>query len=191
MAETPRVVLLMNPGAGYDRGLLRGIARYARHYGPWVFLPYWEQPELPQAVPLDVDVRRPRLNRGRKHSKATTDEMKRLGATGVIGRLLTPEIVKAILALSLPAIGMDLSDEQLADSRFAGTISEVRPNSHRAGRMAADHLLERGFRRFAFCGHPLHTNWSRQRAEGFCERLKEADFDCDIYQPPQGRSREV
>jgi len=54
--------------------------------------------------------------------------------------------------------------------------------------MAAEHLLERGFRRFAFCGHPKNPNWSRQRAEGFCERLKEADFGCDMYRPPQTRS---
>ena len=81
-------------------------------------------------------------------------EMERLGVTGVIGRLLTPEIIEAIFALNLPTIGMDLSDEQLADSRFASRISEIRPDSHKAGRMAAEHLLERGFRRFAFCGHP-------------------------------------
>ena len=30
MADTPRIVLLMHPFAGYDRGLLEGIARYAQ-----------------------------------------------------------------------------------------------------------------------------------------------------------------
>jgi DNA-binding LacI/PurR family transcriptional regulator len=94
--------------------------------------------------------------------------MKHLGVTGVIGRLFATEIIEAIFALNLPAIGMDLSDEQLADSHFAGRVSEIRPDPHKAGRMAADHLWERGFRRFAFCGHLNNPNWSRQRAEGFC-----------------------
>jgi hypothetical protein len=34
---THRVVLLMVPFAGYDRGLLRGIAQYAEMHGPWMF----------------------------------------------------------------------------------------------------------------------------------------------------------
>jgi LacI family transcriptional regulator len=181
MPKTPRVVLLMSPGAGYDRGLFRGIAQYARHYGPWVFLPYWEQRGMLQAMAVELDVEASRLKRRRNRSRSMTQEMDRLGVTGVIGRLLTPEITEAIFALDLPAIGLDLTDEQLADSRVSSRISEIRPDSHKAGRMAAEHLLERGFRRFAFCGHPLSPNWSRQRVEGFCQRLKEADFDCDDY----------
>ena len=144
--------------------------------------------ELPRAVPLELDVQSSRLKRGCDRSKSMTQEMKHLGVTGVIGRLFATEIIEAIFALNLPAIGMDLSDEQLADSHFAGRVSEIRPDSHKAGRMAADHLLERGFRRFAFCGHLNNPNWSRHRAEGFCERLKEADFGCEIYRPPQSRS---
>jgi LacI family transcriptional regulator len=50
-----------------------------------------------------------------------------------------------------------------------------------AGRLAAEHLLERGFRRFAFCGYP-GENWSRCREEGFCERLRESGFRPDIYE---------
>ena len=50
--------------------------------------------------------------------------------------------------------------------------------------MAADHLLERGFRRFSFCGYP-GENWSRRREEGFVERLREAGFDCDSFESPK------
>lgn len=184
MPDLLRVVLLMSPGAGYDRGLFRGIARYARHYGPWVFLPFWEQTGMEGVVPWEPTLSI-RMKRGADRSPSMVNEMKRLGATGVIGRLLSPEVIDAIFALDLPTVGMDLTDEQLTDPRFIEKIAEIRPDSHRAGRMAAEHLLERGFRRFGFCGHPKHTNWSRQRAEGFCERLKEAGFDCNVYQPLQ------
>ena len=47
MSGAPRVVLLMSPGVGYDRGLLRGIARYARNHGPWVFFLAGDQPGIP------------------------------------------------------------------------------------------------------------------------------------------------
>jgi LacI family transcriptional regulator len=102
--------------------------------------------------------------------------------------LLSPEIAEAILSLKLPTIAMDLSDEQLADSRFVDRVSEIRPDAQQIGRMAAEHLLERGFRRFGFCGHAKTPNWSRMRGEGFCERLGEAGFDCNIYHPPETHS---
>jgi LacI family transcriptional regulator len=188
MPEMLRVVLVMSPGAGYDRGLFRGIARYARHYGSWVFLPFWEQDGMARVLPLEVDIESLRLRRGGSRSKSMTQVLRRLDVTGVIGRLASPEIIEAIFALNLPTIGMDLSDEQLADRRYIERVSEICPDSHAAGRMAAEHLLERGFRRFAFCGHPKDPNWSRQRAEGFCERLEEAGFGCNIYQPPHTRS---
>ena len=47
MNETPRVVLLMIPFAGYDRGLLEGIARYAHLHGPWTFCLSGDFPEMP------------------------------------------------------------------------------------------------------------------------------------------------
>jgi LacI family transcriptional regulator len=188
MPDPLRVVLLMNPGAGYERGLFRGIARYAQHYGSWVFLPSWEQRGISNTALWEQHGRAPRRKRGGDRFKSTVQQIKRLGVTGIIGRLTSPEIIEAIFALALPAVGMDLTDQQLADKRFASRISEIRPDSHKAGRMAAEHLLERGFRRFAFCGHPNGPNWSRQRAEGFCQRLAEAGFGCDVYESPRSRS---
>jgi LacI family transcriptional regulator len=188
MPETLRVVLAMSPGAGYERGLFHGIARYARHYGSWVFLPFWEQGGMAKIFPLEVDIETLRRKRGSNRSKSVAQSLKRLEVTGFIGRLVSPEIVDAVFSLNLPAIGMDLSDEQLTDKRFVNRVSEIRPNAHDIGRMAAEHLLERGFRRFAFCGHPTGPNWSRMRGEGFSERLQEAGFDCDLYEPPQTRS---
>ena len=33
----PKVALLIETSSSYGRGLLRGIARYARLHGPWAF----------------------------------------------------------------------------------------------------------------------------------------------------------
>jgi hypothetical protein len=47
MTKTPRVVLMMVPFAGYDRGLLEGIARYTHLHGPWVFYLSGDYPAVP------------------------------------------------------------------------------------------------------------------------------------------------
>jgi len=87
-----------------------------------------------------------------------------------------------VLSARVPVIGMDLSEEQLAPGHLLSGISELRPDSHAAGRLAAEHFLERGFRHFAFCGYAGRI-WSRRRKEGFCSRLAEAGFSCSVYEP--------
>jgi LacI family transcriptional regulator len=101
--------------------------------------------------------------------------------------LQTPKITKMALASGLPLIAMDLSDEQVAGGKPLARLSELRPDSHKAGRMAAEHLLERGFRNFGYCGYAVRT-WSERRQQGFCERLAEADFQAHVYQPPKCRT---
>ncbi|MGW8256072.1 MAG: XylR family transcriptional regulator, partial [Thermoguttaceae bacterium] len=178
MSSMPRVVLLMSPGHGYERGILRGIARYARHHGPWVFFLAGEQLGAP---PQTIDAPLSKVLAPR-----SSFDLKGLGATGVIGRLFNSQIVGAVLESGLPAVAMDMTDEQLAAEGPLGRVSEIHPDSHKAGRLAAEHLLDRGFRRFAFCGY-LDENWSRGRQEGFVGRLREAGFACDVFQPAQRR----
>ena len=182
MLSVPRVVLLMTSHAGYDRGLLRGIARYARNHGPWVFFLAGEQPGVPIPNLASTAVWSARTaSRSITPQRSSPLDLKGLGATGVIGRLYTPRIADVVLASKLPAIALDLTDSQLSADSPLSRVSEIRPDSHKAGRLAAEHLLERGFRRFAFCGYP-GENWSRHREEGFTERLQEAGFACDVFQ---------
>ncbi|MBI1368477.1 MAG: helix-turn-helix domain-containing protein [Planctomycetes bacterium] len=66
-------------------------------------------------------------------------------------------------------------------------IEEPRPgvprieSDHAAiGRLAADHLLNRGFRRFAFCGFSDHR-WSELRHDGFKNRIAATGHDVHSY----------
>jgi LacI family transcriptional regulator len=104
-----------------------------------------------------------------------------LRATGFIGRVQSPQIEKTLLKSRLPVVALDLSEEQLTSPELMSRVSEIIPNSHKAGRLAAEHFLDRGFRQFAFCGYAKRI-WSRHRQEGFCERLAEAGFQCNVYQ---------
>jgi LacI family transcriptional regulator len=60
-------------------------------------------------------------------------------------------------------------------------------DSLEVGRMGAEHLLERGFRNLAFCGFS-DTPWSKKRAEGFAQRVKQAGFETHLYEKPESLS---
>lgn len=51
------------------------------------------------------------------------------------------------------------------------------------GSLAADHMLERGFKHFAFCGFGDQV-WSLGRREGFTQRLTERGHSCDLWESP-------
>jgi LacI family transcriptional regulator len=54
-------------------------------------------------------------------------------------------------------------------------------NDHLAiGRMAAEHLLQRGFTQFAFIGHP-GIYWSENRLKGFRETVEAAGWRCEEF----------
>jgi LacI family transcriptional regulator len=78
-------------------------------------------------------------------------------------------------------IGIDLP-ESLVRQNLLSAVSEIRADSRRAGHLVAEHFLERGFCNFAFCGYEGRV-WSQCRQEGLAERLQEAGFACEVYQP--------
>jgi LacI family transcriptional regulator len=183
--EIPRVVLLLIPFAGYDRGLLQGIARHAHLHGQWAFYLSGDCPDVPIVESDSTNVAVGcTMSRGGASRKAADLRLRHLGATGVIGRISNPAIARTLLASGLPIIGIDLTKEQLASGDSFSRISEICADSHGAGRVAAEHLFDKGFRHFAFCGYP-GRHWSQWRQEGFCERLQESGLACDVYEPPR------
>jgi LacI family transcriptional regulator len=70
------------------------------------------------------------------------------------------------------------------DFRFNNII----PDDLAIGRIAAEHLLERGFRNFGFCGFD-DIYWSRQRCESFCECIAKAGFQTNMYKRPKSHIR--
>ncbi|MBN2579156.1 MAG: DNA-binding transcriptional regulator [Pirellulales bacterium] len=191
MAQPYRIVLLLFTYAKYDRALLRGVARYARLHGPWAFYLSGEDPlvPLPQVEAFSVVTLPPEHLMGRRR-KLLLPNLSRWRATGIIGRIQTAEITSEVLRSELPLITMDLSAEQLQPENPLSKTSEIRPDSPAAGRLAAEHFLERGFQRFAYCGYAGRL-WSERRQEGFSQRLEEACFSCEVYDPPRTASRQI
>jgi len=163
MGTSPRVALLIETARGYGRGVLRGVVRYARIHGPWAF--YVTPGDFKQAVP----------------------KIKQWGGTGIIARIETPEIGRALLATRLPLVALDLSNLQLAPDSPFSRCSELSSDSRRAAELAAEHLLDRGFRNYAFVGIARRI-WSQRREQAFCERIRRAGFEPHVYPTPRRKT---
>ena len=191
MNRPPNVVLFIIPYAGYDRAVLRGIAAYARHHGPWGFYVSGEYPGLPMPQAEAVSVSRVEVEQTTGlRSRVIVPDLTALGADGVIGRFQSPKMRDQILKAGIPAVAMDLSTEQQAPGSPLAEMPNLHPDSRRMGQIGAEHFLERGFQHFAFCGYAGRV-WSEERQVGFCERLEEALFSCHVYEPPRRASRQT
>jgi LacI family transcriptional regulator len=84
------------------------------------------------------------------------------------------EYLADTVARELPAV---VIGHQQAE--FPGLVNVV-VDSDSVGRMGAEHLLQCGFKHFAFCGYtktPLNNSgWSEMRSQAFGERICEAGF---------------
>lgn len=163
MSTIPRVALLIETARGYGRDVLRGVVRYARLHEPWSF--YLTPGDFKQAMP----------------------KIKQWGGTGIIARIETPEIGKALLATNVPIVALDLSQSQLGPRSPFRRCSELSSDSRRAAQLAAEHLLDRGFQHFAFVGIAGRI-WSQRREEAFCDAIREAGFEPHVYSPPRRRA---
>ncbi len=152
MAAIPKVALLLETSRQYGRQLLRGIARYARQHGPWslVVSPGHFERELPQ--------------------------MRNWGADAIIARIASPDMAFAIKKLGVPVVALEASLEKSACLNASLGISEIRPDSAAIARAAAEHLLERGFRRFAYLGL-ADCLWSYERQAEFKRYLADRGFE--------------
>jgi len=92
--------------------------------------------------------------------------------------ILNQDDIRAVRRLGIPAVN---NASTLCD--MAG-IPRVRPDHYAMGRLAAEHLLERGLRRLAYYG--LQGFWfSDLRRQGFVDRAEQAGATCDVLEEPQ------
>lgn len=150
---TPRVALLIESSRSYGRELLIGIAKYVRIHGPWSI--EFEEGDPAESFPKWFD---------------------RWKWDGIIARVSTSAIMEAIRLPGVPVV--DLSG-RLSEASFP----QIRSDEDAVGRMAAEHLLERGFKNFAFCGFN-GMDWSDLRRASFERRISEAGFACQAFENP-------
>ncbi len=94
---------------------------------------------------------------------------------GIITRHLNEPFTKIIRERKIPMVNLD-------DSPHAEGFAKVRPNNHLIGQMGAEHLMQKGFRAFAFCG--VNETWSIERHRGFVDTLRANGRSCHLMTAP-------
>lgn len=95
--------------------------------------------------------------------------------SGVIGRVDT-HTIDSLRQMQVPIV--DVRCRQ----KFDG-IPQVETDDRAVAQMAFDHLWDRGFRRFAFCGYQ-HTHYSEARLRFFAELVTTAGCTLSVYETP-------
>lgn len=141
---------------------LRGVTDYAQRHGGWTFTA--SPPSLTWAA---EDV-------------ITLESLRGWPGDGVIAAVASAADVRAAKRLAKPVvnIGGALPDPGLPS---------VMPDHWAMGRIAAEHLLDRGLRRLAYFG--VEDLWySRQRCLGFTAQAAKAGVACDVLELPRYES---
>src|SRR5688572_4327268 len=154
-----RVALLVETSNSYARGLLRGVIDYARSHGRW-------------SVYLG------------EHSRGDQPPpwLERWDGDGVIARIENARIARAVMRCGRPVV--DVSVERLLPQ-----LPWVETDDALIARAAADHLLERGLRHFAFFGDE-RFNWSTWRQNHFTRIVGEAGCECAVYTATRASGRD-
>jgi len=154
----PRVALLIESSRAFGRGLLFGVAQYVREHGPWSI--FLQERSLADLSPA---------------------WLRNWEGDGVIARVENRPMAEAIRRLGLPAVDLRCLLPDLE-------LPSVRPDDEGIARLASEHLLERGFRHFAFCGFN-GADYSDARRQRFARRVAEAGFHCSVFEDPQAPRR--
>jgi LacI family transcriptional regulator len=64
------------------------------------------------------------------------------------------------------------------------TLPYFSANNRVIGRMAAEHFIEKGFVNYAYYSPMGNVFWSKERFEGFAERVNQAGFKAHTFEPP-------
>lgn len=120
----PRVTVLVPAHSGWGRGVIKGIAAFAKRHGPWQL--HVESEGEHRALPSGWQ------------------------GEGFIARVSTPAVAKRLLACGVPIV--NVSGIQLPGE--AAGIPRVCNDLRACGGLAARHLLDRGLRNFGYVGLP-------------------------------------
>ena len=103
---------------------------------------------------------------------------------GILARATRP-MVAAARAAGIPIVNVWYS------SPVADEVLTVAPDMRECGRMAARHLIARGFRRFAFIGIKRRERASKEHFAGYAGALREARLPLATVRVPTGFADEV
>lgn len=147
----PRVALLVESSRAYGRGTLSGIAKYIREHSHWSI--FLQEHSFCDDLP-------PWLENWQ--------------GDGIITRVENRAMTRVIQRLGIPAV-------YLRNVPLKIKMPSVLTDNAAASRVAFEHLQERGFRHFAFCGYD-GADYSDERRESFVNCVERAGLRCHIFE---------
>jgi LacI family transcriptional regulator len=151
------VALIYDATRAYDLKVMTGVAAYLQEGAGWNV--YIEENSL-------KDQRLP--------------DLRTWAGDGVIADFDNPRVAAAVVESKLPAVAFGSGYGWYApESRIPYFFT----NNRAIADMAADHLLDRGFHHFAYCGYPRTpiNGWSEEREHAFLRRLKRRGMACSVF----------
>ncbi len=150
--RVPRVAMWIESSRGYGRGLIRGVANYVRSHGPWSI----------HFTPHGL-------------REPFSAWLRNWDGDGILARIDDRRMARLFRLKDLPLI--DLRG-RLPDLDIPTVGLDNRP----VARLAFEHLQQRGFRHYGFCGLPVgeHVHLD-QRREFFIEEVARAGFACRVF----------
>jgi LacI family transcriptional regulator len=149
-AKRQRVALLVESSRAYGREVLSGIAAFVREHEYWSV--FFQDLNLCDSTP---------------------EWLKTWKGEGIISRLENDDIVGLIRRLKVPVVYL---------RRVEGSTNapQILTNNAEVSRLCFEHLKERGFRHFAYCGFN-GADYSDERKETFVSLVEEAGLRCHVY----------
>jgi LacI family transcriptional regulator len=149
-----RVALLIETSRAYGRGLLQGIAAYSHAHGPWRVS--HDERALGDAAPRWLE---------------------HWDGDGIIARIENQQLALALQRADVPTVDLRGRYEILG-------VPVVDTENSSIARMAIDHLLDRGFRNFAYTGY-AGTNFSELRKEFAIKFLATHGHELKVHDCPK------
>ena len=161
LQKIPKVALFLatNEKAGRDK--LQGILRYVRLHTPW-----------------NIHLIENRIG------EQKLGDLRDWGATGVIVARM-PDSVGTIACAGLPVVVIDsptLYTKRLPRASFVTCDSEL------VGHAGADFFVRQKFKNFGYVADVGSWDWSQLRCRAFCHALRQAGFDCAVYDGGAGHT---
>lgn len=91
----------------------------------------------------------------------------------MLARIETPSVAEAVRQAAVPVVNVSAAG-------WAPEFPTVISDSAAIARLAAEHLLERGFRHFGYCGDARFA-WSARHGGNFVRQLADAGFACEVF----------
>ena len=101
---------------------------------------------------------------------------------GIIARVQSQRVAEAIAAVGVPTIDVLGVVDGLS-------LPLVHVDDAAIGRKGAEHLLDQGYRHFAFISI-RGENWAQRRAQSFAQRVQTAGFACDHHMVSRHTARQ-